>query len=423
MCANHFNTKIKNIKNIYLYLIAITLGIIGNYLNLGPLLILGRIVTDIFINMFKFVSLPIISLSIIVTLSGFREGSYIKKIWQKTLYYTLFTTILAALTACLLYWAIEPTNIVTSKGSTPSATLNIDSTSYFSYLGKIIPSNILTPFIEHHIMGVLVISILLGLAIPFIPEEQHKKAITHFFKGLHGIFIVITSWIVKLIPIALFGFISTTMSQLKAGVDISGLSKYLAVVILANLVQGFVTLPALLYFHKIKPFSAMKGMLPALSMAFFSKSSAGTLPVTINTIETNWQVSPKISRLVLPLCTTINMNGCAAFIFTTVVFVMQNYGMDFNFFNMMMWVLISTIAAIGNAGVPMGCFFLSASLLTGMNIPIELLGLILPFYSIIDMLETALNVWSDSCVTKIINKEMSIDKECSEKDLNLHDYC
>ncbi|MCD8500106.1 MAG: cation:dicarboxylase symporter family transporter, partial [Gammaproteobacteria bacterium] len=69
---------------------------------------------------------------------------------------------------------------------------------------------------------------------------------THFFKGAHGIFIVITSWIVKVIPLALFGFITTTLVELKSGLDIAGLTKYLLVVVLANLVQGFIVLPIFL---------------------------------------------------------------------------------------------------------------------------------------------------------------------------------
>jgi Na+/H+-dicarboxylate symporter len=100
------------------------------------------------------------------------------------------------------------------------------------------------------------------------------------------------------------------------------------------------------------------------------------------------------------------MNGCAAFIFTTVIYLMQNNGMEISLLTMLLWIFIATIAAIGNAGVPMGCFFLSASLLTSMDIPVVLLGLILPFYSIIDMIETALNVWSDACVAKVIDQKM-----------------
>ena len=154
----------------------------------------------------------------------------------------------------------------------------------------------------------------------------------------------------------------------------------------------------------------MKGMLPALSLAFFSKSSVGTLPVTMSTVEKNLHVKPEISRFVLPLCTSINMNGCAAFIFTTVIYLMQNNGLHVSLASMGLWIVVATVAAIGNAGIPMGCFFLSASLLASMNVPITLMGIILPFYSLIDMLETALNVWSDSCVAKVVDEKVRADE-------------
>ena len=70
------------------------------------------------------------------------------------------------------------------------------------------------------------------------------------------------------------------------------------------------------------------------------------------------------------------------------------------------WIFIATLAAVGNAGVPMGCFFLSASLLASMNVPILLMGVILPFYAVVDMIETTLNVWSDSSVAVAVNKDM-----------------
>ena len=99
------------------------------------------------------------------------------------------------------------------------------------------------------------------------------------------------------------------------------------------------------------------------------------------------------------------MNGCAAFIFTTVIYMMQNYGIEISGYTIITWILISTLAAVGNAGVPMGCFFLSASLLSSMDVPMPLLGMILPIYSVIDMLETSLNVWSDSCVASVVDSE------------------
>jgi len=86
---------------------------------------------------------------------------------------------------------------------------------------------------------------------------------------------------------------------------------------------------------------------------------------------------------------------------------MQNNGFVITPTVMLPWIFIATLAAVGNAGVPMGCFFLSASLLSSMNVPLELMGMILPIYSVIDMLETALNVWSDSCVAVAVNQDMA----------------
>jgi Na+/H+-dicarboxylate symporter len=73
---------------------------------------------------------------------------------------------------------------------------------------------------------------------------------------------------------------------------------------------------------------------------------------------------------------------------------------------MAVWIFIATLAAIGNAGVPMGCYFLAMSLLASMDIPVMLMGLILPIYAVIDMLETSLNVWSDSCVASMVNRDL-----------------
>lgn len=100
------------------------------------------------------------------------------------------------------------------------------------------------------------------------------------------------------------------------------------------------------------------------------------------------------------------MNGCAAFILVTSLFVMQNGGEVLDLTTILLWILISVISAIGNAGVPMGCFFLTLSLMSGIGAPVAILGVILPIYTIIDMVETAENVWSDSCVCAMTNHDL-----------------
>ena len=100
------------------------------------------------------------------------------------------------------------------------------------------------------------------------------------------------------------------------------------------------------------------------------------------------------------------MNGCAAFILAAVLFVGMSTGMEFSVWHMIAWIFLATLAAIGNASVPMGCYFLASAFLLSMGIDSPLMGQILAVYVIIDMVETALNVWSDCVVTSIVGKEI-----------------
>ncbi|WP_115707858.1 dicarboxylate/amino acid:cation symporter [Legionella sainthelensi] len=420
MCAAHQQPNKFIFSTPLIYALMIGLGIVSGMSDISVLKETGLLVSDLFIKLFKCISLPIISLSIIVTLANYKTDGFMKKIWKRTITYTFSTTIVAAMISCLLYIVIHPSPVQVNLD--PHEVKSVSSLGYVGYLANIIPTNLLAPFLEQQVMGVLFLSIIIGIAVRQIPDEDSRDIMARFFRGAHGMFLVMTRWIISVIPLGLFGFITSTVVQLRSGMDIKGIGEYLLIVVLANLIQGFIVLPLWLKKNKIQPFTAMRSMLPALSVAFFSKSSVGTLPVTMSTIEKNLQVKPSISRFVLPLCTSINMNGCAAFIFATVIYLMQNHGMPISYGTMGLWVIIATVAAIGNAGVPMGCFFLSVSLLSSMNVPIVLMGVILPFYGLIDMLETSLNVWSDACVTKIVNDKAIADAQDELRPRNVSAY-
>ena len=393
-------------KSYIYYGVAILLGVIAGLLNIPFINTISKTVSEIFIRIFKCISMPIVSLSIIIALSCYGSESNTSKIWKKTLFYTTLTTLLAASIAAILYSIINPPSVSINTSAITNAVSSNNTEGYLKYFLEIIPDSISKSFIEHKVLSVLLISAIFGLAIRLIDNSEVKSTIVNLFKGLHNIFFSITKFIVKILPIGLFGFISVSITEINNGFDFKGMGKYFLVIILANLVQGIIVLPTLLAMKGINPLNTFKGMAPALSVAFFSKSSSSTLPVTIQSAENNLKINPRVSKFVLPLCTTINMNGCAAFIFSTVIYLMQNNGLTIDFITIITWILISTLAAIGNAGVPMGCFFLSASLLSSMNVPIEILGITLPFYSVLDMLETSLNVWSDSCVATIVNKQI-----------------
>uniref|UniRef100_UPI00402A77E9 dicarboxylate/amino acid:cation symporter n=1 Tax=Succinivibrio sp. TaxID=2053619 RepID=UPI00402A77E9 len=269
-----------------------------------------------------------------------------------------------------------------------------------------IANYMLQPFVAGYVLSNLLVAASFGLGISSLPESETKHTLLNFIIGFQDLLFVLIHWLIRILPIGILAFTAQLVAQLEAGVIIGGIASYFGVVISSNLIQMFIILPAILLLRGLNPLKIARGMLPALAVALFSKSSAGTLPVTIASAEDNLKVDKRVSRFVLPICTTINMNGCAAFILITSIYLLQNAGIDIGFGTIVAWIFIATFAAVGNAGVPMGCYFLTLSLVSSMNVPVALMGIILPVYAVIDMIETALNVWSDSCVANIVNKEV-----------------
>lgn len=398
----------KNFFGNILVLVACIAGLLTGYLDVTFLNNIADASSETFIKLLKLISLPIIFLSICSTISGMRDFHEMRKIGRKVITYTIGTTIIAAAIALILFQLIQPAKnamhfAVEQAGNTP-----VDQPSYLSFVLNIIPSNLIQAFIDNNVIGIAFISILFSFAILLLPKEQ-KQFLHQLFSSLFAATLKVTGFIIYLMPIAIWAFTAILAKDLSQNFShLNSLLLFLACVVGANLVQGLIVLPIFLKFKKLSPLKCAKGMAPALTLAFFSKSSNATLPVTLRSAEKNLGVSSKISSFTLPLCSVINMNGCAAFILTTVLFVSMVNGVTFSTFDLILWVFLATIAAIGNAGVPMGCFFLTSAFLIGMNIPIYMMGLILPFYTILDMIETTLNVWSDACIAIVVDKELSV---------------
>lgn len=387
--------------------IAVVLGVCSGLLQIPILLDVAQVISDGFMRLLKLVSLPIIFFSIVSTASGMANVDEVKKLGKRVLSYTLLTTLIAATVAFVLFQIIDP---VASYTLIPAESTSVSNPpSYWQHLFGVVPTNIVEPFLQNNVMGVLFLAMTLSLATLAIPTDS-RQVLHNLFSGLYAAIMKVTTFIVSLMPIAIWAFITLFFRDVHDGLQFSSIAFYLTCVILANVVQGLIILPIFLKLKGISPIALAKAMFPALSVAFFSKSSAGTLPMAMKCAEERAGISRKMSSFCLPLCTTINMNGCAAFILITVLFVSMSNGMVFSFADQMVWILLATIAAVGNAGVPMGCYFMASAFLAAMDVPLNILGAILPFYTFIDMLETALNVWSDSCVTAVVNKEIKDDQ-------------
>ena len=407
MTTSHQACCAPPIKNRSLWLfVAIALGICAGLWGEPIVSSIANFIAELFIRFLKLLSLPIIFLSIVSTASGMDSLESAKHIGSRVVRYTILTTLLAATVAMALFLLIQPAAIPETSDIAPTTA----GLQYTDYLIKMVPSNLIEPFLENQVIGVLILAVLLSLALLSIPGEQRKK-LHDVFHALYAAVMHLCTALIRLIPFAIFGFITLFVVDLKKGMEIERLGLYLLCVVLANVIQAFVVLPLFLKWRGVSPVKLFKAMLPALTMAFFTKSSSAALPVALRCAEGDAKISPKVANFSLPLCTTINMNGCAAFIFTTVIFVAMSHGMSFSYGEMLIWIVLATIAAIGNAGVPMGCFFLTSALLAAMNVPLTLMGVILPFYSLIDMLESSINVWSDASVTAAVDRDLSRKEE------------
>ena len=387
------------------FALAIVLGIINGLYPTDIGLTIAQFLSDIFVRLFKFISVPIIAVTICYTIARLESARTQKALWKRTLGYTLTTTLIAAAVGAALYYFFTPANV---SASTNASTGLTSQKGYLDYFVSVIPDNPLAPLVQGNVLSVLLIALAVGFSIRCIQDKEQRVTMLHFLGAVQSILFSIVNVLICILPFGIFGFTSLCTRDFASGIALNGLGNYFVLVVASNLLQGIVVLPLFLLFKRINPWKTARHMSKALLVAFFSKSSAGTLPVTMACAEQNNHVHPTVARFVLPICTTINMNGCASFILITVVFLMQNHGIAITIPTLLTWIVIASVAAIGNAGVPMGCYFLSASLLSSMNVPIQLLGIILPFYTVLDMVETSLNVWSDSCVATLVNKDIGI---------------
>ena len=397
--------KQKHLRKVVLWFAAMVAGAFLGYLQVPWINELFNFIATVFTRLFQFVAVPVIALAVITTLASLGARRETGQIFSRAVVYTLATTVAAAAVALALFVWVAPANIPAAGGA-QNIPANLGKLSYYDHFLSVVPNNILQPFVSGNVLSVLFIAAAVGLGIAFMPRTENREVLFKAVNGLQELLFTLIRALLAVLPLGIMAFTGQLVSQIEAGIIVGALGQYTAVVIGGNLLQFFVVLPLFLLVRGVSPLRVWRGMFPALAVALFSKSSAGTLPVTMASAEGNLHLDRRVTRFVLPICTTINMNGCAAFILVTSLFLMQNAGIALSAGTMIVWLGVAVFAAVGNAGVPMGCYFLTLSLMASMNVPVDLMGVILPIYAVIDMIETCVNVFSDSCVCAMTDHDL-----------------
>ncbi|MDA0712512.1 MAG: cation:dicarboxylase symporter family transporter [bacterium] len=362
-------------------------------------------VADLFIELFsrflKFLSVPIIFLSITAAICNTEILKDRTHVFSRTVIYVLLTTVIATLVAMSLYFLLSPVNLDAAFGEN----IGLNTADMKKYLIEFMPDNLFKPFLQGNVFAVVLMALSIGFLFHGL-ELRHRQTVQQTVDAFFHLFMGFAKLIIFLLPLVLWAFVLVFANDVKSGRIDDKMYLYVATILSANFIQACVILPLFLKIKGIPIHKTLRGMFPALMTAFFSKSSSATMPLTLTCLQENLKVRRDVVSFTIPLCTTINMNACAAFIYVTVLFVAQSSGVVFTGFDYVIWFFLAILGAIGNAGVPMGCYFMASAFIVSLGAPTYLMSVILPFYLILDMFETAINVWSDACVTLAVASDV-----------------
>ena len=372
---------------------------------------------DLFMRLLRMIIVPLVVTSIISGVASAGGGRTVGRMFGKTLSYYMVSSFLAALTGLMLFNIINPGRgfPVTDTGAeldlaTPESPVDL--------ILDIVPTNFFASASAGDMLGIIFFCIVFGVALTTLPEGPRTK-VTGMVDALFKVMMSLTSGIIKLLPIGVFGLMVTLVGA--TGLKSFGnLFQYVATLGSGLAIHFFVTLPLLLYFWgRVSPWKHVMNMREPLLVAFSTSSSAATLPVTLTTVREKVGVSNRVSSFTLPMGATINMDGTAVMECAGALFIAQALGADIGFMTQVVVVFTALLASIGAAAVPSAGLVVIFIILNVIGIgdnpeALLIVGAMLSIDRPLDMARTAVNVYSDSCGAAIIAKwegEKGIDEE------------
>lgn len=355
----------------------------------------------IFLNLLKFVVVPIVLFSIASGVISMQDISRVGSVGGKTVVYYLCTTAFAVILALILASAAKAMSLFSALETSGLEYTPPEGQGLMDTIVNIFPSNVIQPLANASMLQVIVISLLLGFGILLAGEKGLVAA--QIVDSFNEVFMKIMDLIIKLSPIGVACLICPVVAE--NGPKI--LKDLVAVLVVAYV--GYVIHALLVYSSTVRglgglsPIAFFKGMAPAMMMAFSSASSVGTLPFTLECSE-RLGARREVASFVLPLGATINMDGTAIYQGVCAVFIASCYGIDLTLGEMVTIVLTATLASIGTAGVPGAGMVMLAMVLQSVNIPVEGIALVAGIDRIFDMGRTTVNITGDAACAVIVSR-------------------
>lgn len=411
-------TKIKLHWQIF---IALILAVVAGSITGKELGIFGvsfyavyEFIGGLFLNALKMLVVPLIVSALISGMATIGSGTALGKLGGKAVAYYFTTTLFAVLVGLTMVNLLTP-GIIDGEPAKERIGLAADSASVSAdlqgtsgadiaeILQRIVPSNVISAAASAEMLGLIFFSILFGYFMTKIPR-RNGEILLGFWRGVFEVMMLMTHWVMVFAPIGVFALVAKVV----ATTGLAALQPLLVffVTVLAGLaVHFFIVLPGLILFiGRVNPLPHYRAMAPALLSAFSTASSAATLPLTMQCLEKNAGVSNRVTSFVLPLGTSVNMDGSALYECVAVMFIAQAYGIDLSFTTQFTIALLALLTSIGVAGIPAASLVAIVIILNAVGLPVEAIGLILAVDRLLDMCRTTVNVFSDSCGAVVIGR-------------------
>ncbi len=366
----------------------------------------------LFLRALKMVIVPLLAGSIITGVSGLGNARTLGRLFGRTFAWYLSTSLLAIFVGLLLVNLIRPglddgvpvgerMGLTAETAELDESLSDRDAGDLVDILLRMVPENPVAAASEGQMLPLIVFCMLFGAALTMLPPEKRETQVG-FWEGLFAVMMTITGWVIRFAPVGVFGLIAriAATSGLEA---FASLLKFAGTVLLALAIHSLVVLPLLLHLvGRIDPRRHARAMAPALMTAFTTRSSSATLPLTMKCVEKGAGVSNRVTSFVLPLGATVNMDGTALYECICALFIAQAYGIALGPVDQFLVVVTALLASIGAAGIPSAGLVMISIILSTVGLPLEGVALILAVDPLLDMLRTAVNIFSDSCGAVVI---------------------
>ncbi|TXD48653.1 dicarboxylate/amino acid:cation symporter [Polaribacter sp. IC073] len=363
----------------------------------------------IFMRLVQMIMIPLIFTSIITGIVG-NTSENLKTFGLRLLLYFIFTTTIAITIGLVVTLILKPGQYIFELGGFPnsgkSQIIPDEQTDLIANIpnaiSNLIPNNPMESILTGEMLGVVIFTIIIGVAITQLRSET-AKPIIRFSEAIQKICMIVVSWAMMLVPYAVFGLMAALLSRTSIEIFL-GLGYYMFVVMLGLILLLAFYLILILIITNKNPFKFLKAIREPQLLAFSTASSAAVMPLSMKTADEKLGVSSNISDFIIPVGATINMDGTALFQCITTIFMAQAYGVELSIMSLLLITFTVVAASIGTPAIPGGGVIILASVLQSAGIPIDGLIIIIGIDRILGMFRTAVNVTGDLTACIIFDK-------------------